>query len=937
MQVHKSLSFKRLITAAVLLTAMTIVVTVHAQQRLQTASGSEQGTSTATRAIGNASSGTRAATPARSEAAISDLPENKGSTGGIEDVIIYKSNDSIVMHSNGTVFLHGSTEINYQRIKLEAEFVRVKIDSSLIFAKGQMSDEGEMVGEPIFSEGESSYNSRELSYNLKSRKGFIRHVVTQEGEGYIISEQTKKMVDNTLCMTGGKYTTCDCHDHPHFYLSISKGKVKPGEYIVTGPAHLVVADVPLPVALPFGFFPFTSQYSSGVLMPNFTDEMNRGFGLNNGGYYFAISDYMDLEVTGEIYTKGTWAAAATTNYVKKYRHRGSFNFSFREDVTGEKGLPNYNTANNLSIRWSHSQDPKANPNMTFSSSVNFATSGYNRSNINTYHRPEINSQNTKSSSISFTRRFANIPSLNLSGSVLINQRTKDSTINLSLPNINVSYSRFYPFKRKNAIGSDRWYEKITMSYSGAFANSIDTKENMLLSSSFTRDWRNGMRHSIPVSANFSLFKHINIAPSFNYSERWYFKSIDQSWDHTQQRVVNDTTDGFYRVYDFNMGVSASTKLYAFYIPMRSLFGDKVDRIRHVMTPSLGFSYNPDFGDPNWGYYSSYTRTQQNAQNPDNIIATEVQYSRFAGSLYGTPGRGQSGSINFSLGNNLEMKLRNDKDTTGKEPFRKISLIDNFNMGGSYNMAADSMNWSNFSASMRIKLTQSYSLSLSTSFDPYMFALNERGGPVRVNQLRWNNGKFPRFMGTSTSYSYTFNNATFNKLFGKEKKEKDSNGAARNEDRDPMNEEGEEGEEGTVATGNNQPTLEYEDDGYAKVSLPWSFSVNYSVRYGNSNVFDVDKMEFERQFTHNLSVNGNISLTNNWRISGNSSYDFKVKQFTYTSISVNRSLHCWNMTASIVPFGMFKSYTFRIGVNASMLSDLKYDKRSNSGMNNMTWF
>ncbi len=854
----------------------------------------------------------------------------------IDDVIKYKANDSIVLFGNGTAFLHGDTEINYQQITLKADYVKVKIDSSMVYAKGTQNEEGEMIGEPVFSEGEASYNSKELSYHLKTKKGYIRHVVTQEGEGYIISEQTKKSPDNLFCMTGGKYTTCEDHDHPHFYLSISKGKVSPGKYVVTGPAHLVIADVPLPIAIPFGFFPFTSKYSSGILMPNFTDEMTRGFGLTNGGYYFAINDYMDLELKGDIYTKGTWALSATTGYVKKYKYRGNFSISYREDVTGEKDMPDYSKANNMSIRWSHSQDQKANPNFTFSSSVNFSTSGYNRSNVNSYYRPELNSENTKSSSVSFTKRFPNIPSLSLSGSVNINQRTKDSTINLSLPNINIAYSRFYPFKRKNPVGKERWYEKISMSYSGAFANSINTKENKLLTSSFSRDWQNGMRHSIPVSASFNVLKFINISPSFNYTERWYLRSIEKSWDNTAQREVRDTTDGFYRVFDFNMGVSASTKLYGFYIPIRSIFGDKIDRIRHVITPSIGFGYTPDFGAPNWGYYDTYTRSVRSSSNPDVFTDSDIIYSKFEGSLYGSPGRGKSGSINFSLGNNLEMKLRNDKDTTGKEPFKKISLIDNLNIGGSYNLAADSMRWSNFSTSLRLKLSQSYSLSLSTSFDPYMFALNSSGNPVRVNQLRWNNGKFPRFQGTSTSFSYTFNNDTFKKLFGKD----DGNTTPAGEGETPLSGTEDGAEEETLqpdANKQGQKQLMASEDGYAKVTIPWSLSFNYSVRYGNTNVFNKDKMEYEMDFTHNLSINGSITLTPNWRITGNSSYDFKVKQFTYTSISVNRSLHCWNMSASIVPFGVYKSYNFHIGVNASMLSDLKYDKRSEYGVNNITWY
>jgi lipopolysaccharide assembly outer membrane protein LptD (OstA) len=848
--------------------------------------------------------------------------------GQIDAEIKYKANDSIVLMGNGTAYLHGETEINYQSINLKADFVEVKIDSSLIYARGTSNESGEKKGEPVFSEGETSYNSREIKYNLKTKKGFIRHVVTKEGEGYIISDKTKRGADNVFCISDGKYTTCENHDHPDFYLSISKGKIKPGEYIVTGPAHLVIADVPLPVALPFGFFPFTSKYSSGVLMPGYTDEMTRGFGLTNGGYYFAINDYMDMEIRGDVYTKGTWALSAATNYVKRYKFRGSLNVSYREDVTGEKGLPDYNKANNLSIQWSHNQDAKANPNFNFSASVRFSTSGYDRSNINSYYKPELNSNNTKSSSISFTKRFPSLPSLSLSGSVLVNQRTKDSTINLSLPNINIAYSRFFPFKRKNPSGKERWYEKISMSYSGNFANSIDTKESKLLTSSFTKDWRNSMRHSIPIAANFNLFKFINITPSINYNEKWLFQSVNRSWDKVAQKEIKDTTGGFYRVFDFNMNVAASTKLYAFFIPSRAIFGDKIDRIRYVMTPSIGFGYTPDFTDPFWGYYSSYNKVTTTS-TPGVYNEAEYAYSRFNDVSYS---KGKSGNINFSLGNNIEMKVKNEKDTTSKEAFKKISLLESLNLGGSYNLAADSMNWSMISASMRLKITKNYSLSLSTSFDPYMYGLTKSGSPVRINELRWNNGKFPRFQGTSTSYSYTFNNETFNKLF--KKKEEGNESAKAGEktaefDEDDTNISSESRNNDGQATGSPQ-------ENSTRFSIPWSFSVNYSIRYGNST-FNKEKMEFDMEFTHNLSFNGNIALTPNWKISGNSTYDFKAKEFTYTSISINRSLHCWNMSASVVPFGAYKSYNFHLGVNASMLSDLKYDKRSEYGVNNITWY
>ena len=852
----------------------------------------------------------------------------------IDAPIKYTANDSIVFTGKGVAYMFGSTDINYRTINLKADFVRIKMDSSLLFARGSVDDSGARVGLPVFSENEKSYESNELTYNLKTRKGFIRQAVTQEGEGYIISSRTKKSDDDVLCIADAKYTTCDCHDHPHFYLSLSKAKVKPGSFIVTGPAHLVIADIPLPVAIPFGFFPFTSDYSSGVVMPSYTDELTRGFGLTNGGYYFAINDYADLEAKGDIYTKGTWALRLNSNYIKKYKFRGSLSAEYRNDVTGEKDMPNYNESKNFSLRWSHTQDQKANPNFSFSSSVNFTTGGFNRSNINNYSRPDINSQSNTSSTINLTKRFPNIPQLNLSATMSINQRAKDSTLSVSFPSLNIGYSQFYPFKRKVVVGSERWYEKIRMSYTGVLANSIDNvKESEFLKKSITRDWRNGMRHSIPVSASFTLFKYINISPSFNYTERWTLKSFNREWDFDQQKVVTDTINEFRRVYDFNTGVSASTKLYGFYIPSRKLFGDKVDRIRHVATPSLSFNYTPDFGDKRWGYWDSYLRRIPDAINPNIVNETEVFYSHYEGTLYGGPGRGKNGSISFNLQNNVEMKVRNDKDTTSKEAFKKISLIDNLSFGTSYNLAADSFNLSNISVALRIKLSQSYTLSLNTSFDPYMIGTTSTGNLVRINQLRWNNGYFPRFMGTSTSQSFNLSNSTFKKLAERFGKEKTTTSNAGNQNGDEN-----EGDEGQMTGASMESTPSQAVGEYAKVSVDWNVNFTYTLTVGpDLTQFVPERNDYKLMLTHNFSMSGNLKLTPNWSFSFNPTYDATAKKFTYLGINVSRSLHCWTMTGSIVPIGFYKSYSFRIGVNASMLQDLKYEKQSEPRANNINWF
>jgi len=858
--------------------------------------------------------------------------QKKQKPNQIDAEINYSARDSIVFFGNGTGFLHGESDIKYKKIDLKADYVRVRMDSSLVYARGSTDSVGTKIGEPVFSEGETEYSSRELTYNLKSKKGYIRQAVTQQGEGYIISDRSKKTSDDIICIAGGKYTTCDNHDHPDFYLSLSKAKVKPGGYIVTGPAHLVIQDVPLPIAIPFGFFPFTNKYSSGILMPTYTDDMSRGFGLTNGGYYFAISDYMDLEVKGDIYTKGTWALSGNSTYLKKYKYRGNLSVSYNEYVTGEKDLSNFQKQKNMKIMWSHAQDQKANPYFTFSSSVNFSTSGYSKSDVNSYYNANLNSENTKASSISFSQRFPESP-FSLSGSMNVAQRTRDSTIDMTLPNLSFSVSRIYPLKRKNAVGKDRWYEKISMSYAGTLENRIQTKENLLLKSSFSRDWKNGMRHSIPLGATFNILKYVNISPAINYTERWYLQSVEKSWDTANQKVKKDTIDGFQRVYDFNMGISASTKLYGIYTPLRAIFGDKVDRIRHVFTPSVGFSYMPDFGDPMWGYYDKYTRTVADEKAPGGFYQEEVQYSLYEESLYGSPGRGKSGNINFSLANNLEMKVRNDKDTTGLEPFKKISLIDMFSVSGGYNLAVDTMQWSIFNTNLRIKLGKNYTLSLSAGFDPYMYGLTKSGSPTRINKLRWENGQFPRFLGTSTSYSYTLSNETFNKKKKVKKEDTENSDQQLNaSDKDAYTNKKQLKENEADKT-----KAEIDQDGYEKVKIPWSIAISYSVRYSNTNVFDKTKMEYEMDFTHNLSLSGNIALTTNWKLSSSTSYDFKAKQFTYTNINVTRNLHCWSMTGSFVPFGAYKSYNFKIGVNASMLQDLKYDKQSSYGTNNITWY
>ena len=861
----------------------------------------------------------------------------------------YHSNDSVIMLKNGTAFLHGSGELKYESMTLTSEFIRMNMDSSMIYACGVYDSLNyEWKGKPVFKDGKDEYQTNEITYNIKTQKGYIRHVVTQNGEGYIIADKTKKLPDNEMLMAGGQYTTCDDHDHPHFYLKMTKAKVKTGDYIASGPAYMVVGDVPLPLAIPFGFFPFTNKYSSGLIMPNFGDDYTRGLYLSNLGYYFAINDYMDLEITGDIYSRGTWAIRAKTKYIWRYRFNGSLSINYRNDVTGDRGMPDYSAKKNFSVQWTHSQDAKFNPYCTFSASVNFSTSGYNRSNINSYYNSELLSENTKSSQINYTQRFPDAP-WTISMSANLTQRTSDSTISMTAPQLTVSMSSQYPFKlwrqatlkRKGQVaGKEKWYEKIKMSYNMTGKIAINSvKEKDFLKTNFLRDWTTGISHSLPINATFTVFKYLNITPTINIRDRMYFSRVDRHWNNETNALEMDTTTGFYNVFDFDMGVNLSTKLYGFYTPLKKLFpNSKVEKFRHVFTPTLSFSYHPNFEDEMWGYYGRYD--QPTVKNGDTTWTQQI-YSRYPNGPYGNAPRGMAAALNFGVDNNLEVKVVNKEDTTGKNPYRVISLIDKFAVTGGYNFAVDSMNWSLFQVNLRLKFPKlnNYTLNLSTALDPYMYQLNDAGKPVRTNKQYWHNGRFPHWSGLRWNFSYTFNNQTIKKW-----KEKINGRKPKNESgTDPPNEEGmspieKDGEGMDKNAKQESKKEEVEDDGYIKTEFPWSISLSYSLAYTSGSEFDYEKMYYKMKFTHSLSLNGNIGLGKGWKVSANMTYNFDYKKVTACTINISRDLHCWNMTASINPIGPFKSYTFHIGVNASILSDLKYDKSSNSSTNSrVTWW
>uniref|UniRef100_UPI004029C595 putative LPS assembly protein LptD n=1 Tax=Phocaeicola plebeius TaxID=310297 RepID=UPI004029C595 len=840
--------------------------------------------------------------------------------------VIYEASDSIVFTKEGYAHLYGEGKVNYQNIELTSAVITMNMDSSTVYATGVTDTAGVETGSPIFKDGETPYESKIMRYNFKTKKGFINSIVTQQGEGYVTSEEGKKGANDEIYMRHGKYTTCDNHEHPHFYLRLSMAKVRPKKNVVFGPAQLVVEDVPLPIAVPFGFFPFNSSYSSGFIMPTYGDEMNRGFYLRDGGYYFAISDQMDLKVLGEIFTKGSWGLSAASNYNKRYKFSGSFNASYLVTKTGEKNMPDYSVSKDFRIQWSHRQDAKANPNSSFSASVNFATSSYDRSSLSSLYNPQQYSQNTKASSVSYSRNFPEI-GLNISGAFNITQNTRDSSLSMTLPDVNISLNRIYPFKRKKSAGDERWYEKISLQYTGSITNSISTKDNLLFKTPLTQ-WENGMQHKIPVSATFNLFKYINIVPSFNYTERWYLRKVKQSYDASptsRDHVKRDTINGFNRLYDYNLSLQMNTKLYGMYKPL--FMKSKELQIRHVFTPTVSYTYTPDFGKSRYGYYDTYTYTDE-----DGEVRT-VEYSPYEGAVYGYPGKNMSQNISFSIDNNIEMKMKSDKDTTG---YKKISLIDQLGASLSYDVA--NKKWSDLSMNLRLKLTKSYTFNMNASFATYAYQFDENGNVVVGDRTEWSYGRFGRFQGYSGSFSYTLNNDTFKKLFGKkdeDEKNKDNKGKEENED--------EETEEETEEQNNNSNMRKTEkasvdSDGYLAFKLPWSVSLSYSysIREDRSKDINIETMRYPYSLTHSLNVSGNFKIGSRWNMTYSTGYDFTSKEMSMTTLNITRDLHCFNMSCGLV-FGPFTSYNFSIRANSSMLTDaLKWDQRSNTG-SAVTWY
>ncbi|MFW5707510.1 MAG: putative LPS assembly protein LptD [Bacteroidota bacterium] len=839
-----------------------------------------------------------------------DLPgeptRQRGSGVILDAQVDYSARDSIRFDvRRQVVHLYGEADLKYGNIHLTAEYVNLDFRKNELFAVGMPDSLGAIVGNPVFTEGDQSFESAEIRYNFETQKGRTVQVVTEEAEGFLHGDVVKIMESRVIHVSDGKYTTCDNPD-PHFHISFNRAKIVPNDKIITSAPRLTIAGVRTPLILPFGFFPNTQGQASGIIIPSYGETNNRGFYLENGGFYWGISDYIDLSLRGDIYSRGSWAARVGSSYRKRYKYNGSFNVNYAINILGEENLPGYERNRDFRVVWNHNQDPKARPNSIFRANVNAGSSQYNRYNpvtTNDYL------SNTFSSSISYSANWADRYSFSVNARH--SQNTNNNSVDLSLPDITFSVARFYPFRRKEPEGKLRWYEEITMNVNTTASNQIRTTEEDMFTPAMFENLRNGVQTSIPLSHSFRVLRHFNLSNSINYTERWYFEKHEQRWltdspdenglsDVQGGRVVTDTLKGFWGVRDFSYSSSLNTRAYG----MVQFARGPVMAIRHVISPSLGFSLRPDFSDPFWGYYGTY-------ENPN--LDEPVKYSYFRNFIYGTPAEGRSGSLNFSVSNNLEMKVRNRNDTVNGE--RKIALIDNLTLSTSYDLARDSLNMSDIRISGRTRLFGQFDVSYSSTWSPY--AADSLG--FSYNTFLWNTEKrLLRLRNSSWSLKFNYN-------LNSKQGEAQRGPMQSNLQQRPGETGGLPPEDESLGT-EEQPVMDTPvNPGVIDYSVPWSLRFSYSLTYG-INVIGSEQIR-EPSINQSLNFSGDINLTPNWRIGFSSGYNFDQKQITYTSIDLYRDLHCWELLINWVPFGFRKSYNLTLRVKSSVLQDLKLTRRA----------
>lgn len=821
--------------------------------------------------------------------------EGKKKKSAINSKVEYSATDSIVLDlKSHKVFLYRDADIKYESIQQKAAFVEINFTTNMLKARPLPDSAGKPYGKPEFIEGGQTFTSDEIDYNFKSTKGLIKNVITKEGEGYLHGETVKKLKDNISNLHHGGYTTCNLA-HPHYSIKFTKAKVIPNNKIITGPAFLTIEDVPLPLVLPFGLFPNRRGQASGIMVPTYGESRNRGFYLENGGYYFGINEYMELKLLGDIYSRGSWALKPMFNYRKRYKFSGSFNFSYAMNTEGIRETTSFKRNRDFRVAWTHSQDPKARPKSRFNANVNYVSSQYNKYNpVNTQDMVS----NTFQSSVSYqTSLFKD--KISFSGALTHSQNTSTKLVNLSLPNISVSANRFYPFRARGKATDLRWYDNITVNYNMTAENKVTIGDSLLFKPAMFDAFNNGMQHKIPISSSIKILKHFTLSNTIDYTERWYSKSLLRTWvndtlwtNDTLYKVgyiQNDTLRGFKAGRDVGFTSALNTTLYG----MVQMKRGPVRAIRHVVRPAVSFSIRPDFGSPNFGYYKEVQSDTLGHFERYSIFGDGYNYS----SIYGSPPDGKSGNLNFSISNNLEMKVRSKKDTiTG---MKKVMLIESFSIGTSYDLAKDSLNWSMVNISARTTLFKKLQVSYRSVWDPYVVNVVD-GRSIRVNQFEWDkNHRLLRKDNTSWSFSLDYN-------FSSGQKKKTAQ---------PQTQEGVEAQEDFIQN----------PDNYIDWNNPWTFGFNYHLSYTGRNMPQTQTIKSD--IIQTLGFRGDISITPKWKVSVNSGFDLKtLKLASNSSVNVYRDLHCWEMRFNWIPVGNHASWNFFIKVKASVLQDLKLTRK-----------
>ncbi len=804
------------------------------------------------------------------------------SKNALTSVVHYKATDSIALNvSDRQAFLYRDGEVNYQEMNLTANAVMVDFNEQVMQAYSTTDTNGTILGRPLFKQGEDEYLADTIRFNYSTKKGIIHSVITQEGDGFLHGNKVKKMNDTVMYLSSGQYTTCN-FAHPHYALNFSQSKMIVGDKMVSGPAYLSIEDVPTPLALPFAFYPLTHGRSSGILIPSYGWMDSRGYYLHDGGYYWAIGDHVDLSILGDIYTNLSWQAEARSNYYVRYKFKGSLDARYGRTTEGLKGDPNtYNQYTDFKFTWKHQQDAKANPYSRFSADVNLQSRNYNR---NTTSRNDYFTSTT-TSSIAYSTSLGSY--FNLSATARESFNAQTGLMNIKLPSLTLNSTTFYPFRRKSPTGGYRWYENISLTYSMNAENNVSSQDTELFKPAFWNKMNYGVQHSIPISSTLKVLKFFNWTNSISLNERWHWRTIEKSYDTATRTLTVDTINRFRANHDANFSSTLSTRIYGIFNFRRGW----ISGLRHVINPSVGFSFRPDFGSESFGYWKSYT----------DETGYVHRYSIFEQSLYGGPSDGRSGQVRFAIGNNLEMKVRSLKDSTATPT--KITLLESLNLAMSYDLAKDSLNWSDLSVTARTTLFKGLVLNYSATFSPYVIDKQGR----KFNKFLWKEGGgFMRRQNSnySAQLSYSFNNNTF--------KSSDKSSKSQGEMQYPI----------MQTPYNYNPALMMGT--YVDFSVPWNVSVNYSLTYVNTYV--ASQLNYQKNLTQTLSVSANCTLTEKWRLSVSSGYDFVNKGISYTSLDIYRDLHCWEMRLNWVPFGYYKSWNFIINIKAPSLKDLKYEKR-----------